>query len=563
MVRRWTVVSVVLIAAFLGLMSICSLFVSGDMGQAQVQATTYTTITSITSTSTTVETQTITIVSIVAVIMVSLVTVISRFVWKAYRQTSTSPLPPAPSRMGEASSERLLYEGSISSDDEEFLKTFGREGDWGGLDWPRIPSPEEEEYLKRWGKVGRGFDFGGLRSPEEEEFRKRFGEPWDWEKRWPSGPDGRVKTFEDLWKEVDRVIPEDRRSVSGAGPGRGGSKGGPGMTEPGEADRVRGGGGPGGDHEVSEPGGGPSDSWPKDKREVSDGSGGSTGPSVDSGEVKPGEVEGPERVQGPDEKPVTPEPPTETRDETSLTSPVIPPPILGSSIAAPPSPPEEKEKAPVPESVTGWSDLPDETRNKLYDSVKNQQDQNYVPEAVDWALAEGRSLQELRNDSRLLQEYVNKEKSLEQERKAWYEKERNRDDALEHQRKLPGMINEFEKDADVIYDFERGEDRQQWFEQQYSMRKASEREQSRKLAAESRTDEDWRKELGKMFQRKDPRAWKVGWDKLYKEWVKAGRPKEGDKEYEKWVEAGDHPDRKWVKEQEEEAINVRKRVRWK
>jgi len=187
--------------------------------------------------------------------------------------------------------------------------------------------------------------------------------------------------------------------------------------------------------------------------------------------------------------------------------------------------------------VTGWSDLPDESQNQLYDKVKNTQDQNYVPKAVDWALSDGHSLQELQSDPRLLQEYVNKEKGLEQGRKVWYEQEREKREALEHQRKLPGMINEFEKGADQTY---------------------------------GRPDVGYadfqRDELMKMFQRKDPRAWKVGWDKLYKEWVRAGRPKEGDEAYKKWVEAGEdqaHPDRKWVREEEEEAKKARKRVRWK
>jgi hypothetical protein len=126
--------------------------------------------------------------------------------------------------------------------------------------------------------------------------------------------------------------------------------------------------------------------------------------------------------------------------------------------------------------------------------VKSPQDQNYVPEAVDWALSDGHSLQDLRSDSRLLQKYVNKEKSLQQDRKAWGEK-------------------------------------------QYEMRKASKDEQRRNLAAERQEDEEWRKELGKMYGRGDPRAWKA-WDKVYKEWVEAGRPKEGDEAYKKWIEAG-------------------------
>jgi len=273
MVRGWRGFFVLLLAVYLGLISVYSLFVSGDVGQTQVQATTYTTITSITSTRTTVETQTITIISVVAVAIVTLATVISRFVWNAYRRAPgfQPPLPGA----DEASPDRLFYE--VEADE----------------DLSKLPSPEDN--------------------------------------RFPGEEDG---------------VQQDPESLKKRGP-----------ADRGGADSMRGGGGPEGGREVGEPGGGPSDSWSKGSREVSDVPGGSTGPSggetdASSGgsrDVKADGGAGPEEVQKPDEKPLIPEPPTEpggksidtTGDKTPLTSPAIPPP---SVIIGPTTPPQEPKK---------------------------------------------------------------------------------------------------------------------------------------------------------------------------------------------------------------------------
>jgi len=257
MVRGCRGFFVLLLAVYLGLISVYSLFVSGDVGQAQVQATTYTTITSITSTRATVETQTITIISIVAVTIVTLATVISRFVWKAYRR-APSFQPPLPGA-GEASPDRLFYE--VEADE----------------DLSKLPSPED--------------------------------------KRFPGEEDG---------------VQQDPESLKKRGP-----------ADRGVADSMRGGGGPEGGREVREPGGGPSDSWSKGSREVSDVPRGSTGPSggetdaSSSGgrDVKVDGGAGPDKIQKSGQIPEPP--PTGDKSlKTPTPPPVIPPPMI-------PEPPKE------------------------------------------------------------------------------------------------------------------------------------------------------------------------------------------------------------------------------
>ena len=60
----------------------------------------------------------------------------------------------------------------------------------------------------------------------------------------------------------------------------------------------------------------------------------------------------------------------------------------------------------------GWKNLPPETQDMLYDRVtsgytgKTANPQDYVPEAVDWALNDGIPLQELFSDPQKLQNYV-------------------------------------------------------------------------------------------------------------------------------------------------------------
>jgi len=322
-VRGWTVFLVVLIATFLGLMSVCSLFVSGDVGQAQVQATTYTITTSITSTSTTVETQTITIISIVAVTIVTLATVVSRLVWKAYRQTSTSPFPLAPSRIGEASPERLLYE--VGADAAGLGEV--------PADLSELPSPEEGRFL---GERAGGRSLDAVRQ-----------EP-DW-----------------ALKEGRREVSEGGRGVSDTGPGRGGPESGREIGESGErADRVRGGAG--------REGGGPSDSWSKDSREAgasgerpsdssgrgsqevseargssSSGGGLPEGGSGGSREVSPArgggsggtsqEAEPPGRGV-PTDRPVSPEPPTKPGSEPPTVKGGEPTSKIGPQQSTPPPP---------------------------------------------------------------------------------------------------------------------------------------------------------------------------------------------------------------------------------
>jgi hypothetical protein len=105
----------------------------------------------------------------------------------------------------------------------------------------------------------------------------------------------------------------------------------------------------------------------------------------------------------------------------------------------------------------GWKNLPPETQDKLYDRVtsgytgKTANPQDYVPEAVDWALNDGIPLQELFSDPQKLQNYVNREIALRASRKAFFKQHTAEWLARIHNKQARAQAAKFMKGADVIW----------------------------------------------------------------------------------------------------------------